>query len=78
MPDLDTELEHLTEANRHISEARIRITEFAQRMRDGGLSSSKEQAVALLETMRSTLDAFEEHRAFILEAIADIKTERTP
>jgi hypothetical protein len=76
MPDLDTELEHLADANRHISEAQIRITELDQRIRAEGLSSSKEQAVALLETMRSTLDAFEEHRALILEAIADIKSER--
>jgi hypothetical protein len=78
MADLALELEHLSEANRHIAEAEARINAVAQRLNDRHGSGSEIQARDLLRTMQTTLDAFHQHRALLLSVIRDLETGVQP
>ena len=72
MPDLAMELSHLQMADRHIAKARAILAEASNRAETRpGVRVG--EAIDSLETLTSTLAAFESHRELILQTIADIQ-----
>ena len=79
MPDLAMELTHLEEADRHIAQARALILRtMEQEQAEERLDSETEIGAESLATMKLTLAAFEEHRALIVQTIADIRAGTLP
>jgi hypothetical protein len=77
MPNLAEELAHLEEAERHIAIARDNIsrTENSPAPAD---AVHEGEAAKRLETMKSTLAAFEAHRALIVKTIEGIRDGSLP
>lgn len=74
MPGLQTERQHLLEADRHIVAGERRVTAQAlrvERLREGGHDTGR--AERLLLNLRQTLEAWWEHREAILREIARLE-----
>ena len=77
MPDKETELVHLAEADRHIDEAERHIVDLEELIADASARGQDTRlAAATLVTMRETLDAFNVHRDVILRTLDDIENGR--
>lgn len=78
MPDLQTEREHLSDADRDIAGGERRITDqllLIERLRQGGHDTG--DAERLLLTLRQTLEAWHGHRETILNEIARLEDADT-
>jgi hypothetical protein len=76
MPNLVEELAHLEQADRHIAIARDNISaETSPALTDAVHDG---EAAKLLATMKSTLAAFEAHRALIVKTIVGIRDGSLP
>ena len=74
MPNLDVERAHLVKADRDIAEGGRRVSAqvlLIERLRVGGHSTG--DAENLLQTLRQTLQAWQNHRDLILQAIARLE-----
>ena len=74
MPDLQTELDHLTQADGHIADGEAllaRLEQLVDRISaQGGDTTSAKQS---LQEMRNVLVTFHRHRALIVQTIEDIR-----
>jgi hypothetical protein len=74
MPDLATELTHLDQADAHIAQAKRNIARVLERLATSSQPGIEVgDSATVLETMNSTLAAFQEHRALIVQTIQDIR-----
>jgi hypothetical protein len=80
MPTLKMELSHLELADQHIATAKRNIAHMEgvlNKARETGLASS-DTSEAALAAAQAVLLQFHQHRALILETIADIRAGRLP
>jgi hypothetical protein len=75
MPDMEVELEHLAEADRHIALARDNIARVESSATGVDQPAGSRDR---LETLKETLVAFEGHRDIILKTIEGLRDGSLP